>query len=95
MYYQASKNSRNPKGHSLLKFREFCIHTGNPNSASLRLGSVQFRTKLNLVIDQFVGFVVPAVQLTDLFTDFLGRMLGSKLSHSLEVYLTACWGHIK
>ena len=41
------------------------------------------------VIDKFV-FTVPAVELTDILADLFGHMLGSKLSHSLEVSLAAC-----
>ena len=39
------------------------------------------------VVDELVLFVVPAVQLSDLLADLLGRMLCVKLSHSLEVNL--------
>ena len=69
----------------MLRFGSVC--TGNPNSASLRLGSVRtgnsnfitFRLssvkfhamKFYLVVDQLIGFVVPAVQLTDLSTNLL------------------------
>ena len=48
--------------------------------------------RFELVVDELAALVVPAVQLTDLCADFLRRMLGSKLSHSLEVNLTACRG---
>ena len=40
-----------------------------------------------LVVDELVLFVVPAVQLSDLLADLLGRMLCVQLSHSLEVNL--------
>ena len=46
------------------------------------------------VVQQFL-LTIPAVQLTDLLTDLLRRMLGSKLSHSFEVNLTACRAHIQ
>ena len=48
-----------------------------------------------LVVDQLVSFVVPAVKLSDLLADNFGGVLGVELSHSLEVYLLACGGHIK
>ena len=47
-----------------------------------------------LVVQQFL-LAVPAVQLTDLLADFLRGMLGSFLSHSLEVNLTASRAHIQ
>ena len=40
----------------------------------------------SLIIDKLV-LVAPAVELSDLLADLLGRMLSVKLSHSLEVYL--------
>lgn len=72
-----------------------------PDCPSLKkqFRQVQSPLRLNLpdtlVIDQFILFVVPAIQLTDLFTDFLCRMLAGKLSHRLKVNLLAGWGHIK
>ena len=48
-----------------------------------------------LVVNEFILFIVPAVELADLLADLLGRMLGSKLSHSLEVYLASGRGHIQ
>ena len=47
-----------------------------------------------LVVDQFI-LTVPAVQLTDLLTNLLRRMLRSQLTHSFEVNLTAGIGHIQ
>ena len=40
------------------------------------------------VVDELI-LVAPAVQLPDLFTDLLCRMLSRKLSHSAEVRLAA------
>lgn len=40
-----------------------------------------------LVVDELLVIVVPAVELSDLLTDLLRRMLSVELSHSLEVYL--------
>ncbi len=46
------------------------------------------------VVQQFL-LTIPAVQLTDLLTDLLRGMLGSFLSHSFEVNLTASRAHIQ
>ena len=68
---QRSRPSEIP-GVLIFKLRLSSACAGNPNSAMLRLGSAQFRNaKLCLVVDQLIGFVVPAVQLTDLSTDLL------------------------
>ena len=48
-----------------------------------------------LVIDEFVFFVVPAVKLSNFFTNLFCWMFSCKLSHSLEVNLTTSRGHIK
>lgn len=40
-----------------------------------------------LVVDELLVIVVPAVELSDLLTNLLRRMLGMELSHSLEVNL--------
>lgn len=40
-----------------------------------------------LVVDELFVIVVPAVELSDLLTNLLRRMLGMELSHSLEVNL--------
>ena len=50
---------------------------------------------LNLIINQLIALVIPAIKLADLLTYLLGGMLSGKLSHSLEVGLSACRGHIK
>ena len=46
------------------------------------------------VVDELV-LTVPAVKLTDLLTDLLGGVLSVKLTHSLEVNLSACGRHIE
>mgnify|MGYP000181727708 CR=1 FL=1 len=40
-----------------------------------------------LVVDELLVIIVPAVELSDLLTNLLRRMLSVELSHSLEVYL--------
>ncbi len=40
-----------------------------------------------LVVDELLVIVVPAVELSNLLTNLLRRMLSVELSHSLEVYL--------
>ena len=40
-----------------------------------------------LVVDELLVIIVPAVELSDLLTNLLRRMLSMELSHSLEVYL--------
>ena len=43
-----------------------------------------------LVVDELIFFVIPAVKLSNFFTNLFCWMFSSKLSHSLEVYLTTC-----
>ena len=76
--------------------KEFPMKQKNRTAAKLQQPCIRFPIlEKRLVVDQLIVLVVPAVKLTDLFADFLRRMLGSKLSHSLEVYLTTCRGHIQ
>ena len=46
------------------------------------------------VVDELI-LVAPAVQLADIRAHSLARMLGSQLSHSLEVNLTSSRAHIQ
>ena len=46
----------------------------------------------DLVVDQLLIILVPAVQLPDIFTHRFARMLRCSLTHHLEVNLTA--GHV-
>ena len=78
------------------KFQGISYYTKNRTAANLQQPCIRFPIfEKRLVVDQLIILVVPAVKLTDLCADFLRRMLGSKLSHSLEVYLTTCRGHIQ
>ncbi len=43
----------------------------------------------DLVVDQLLIILVPAVQLPDIFTHRFARMLRCSLTHHLEVNLTA------
>lgn len=77
-------------------FQRISYYTKNRTAANLQQPCIRFPIlEKRLVVDQLIVLVVPAVKLTDLCADFLRRMLGSKLSHSLEVYLTTCRGHIQ
>ena len=53
-----------------------------------------YNNRSGLVVDQLI-FSVPAVQLSDLLTNNLSRMLGSQFSHCTEMRLSARRRHIQ
>ena len=42
----------------------------------------------NLIVDELVILIVPAIELTDLFAYLFRRVLTGQLTHGFEMYLT-------
>ena len=65
--------------------------------ASLMRGASCFTLTLPdpSIVDQFVFFVVPAVEFSDLFAYLLGGVFAGKFSHGLKVHLFSGGGHIQ
>ena len=84
---------RKPATH--LYFHDILKRQPHKNLVSFVRLSLTLSIKTDLVVDQLVLFIVPAVQFAYFLANLLRRMFRCKLSHCTEVSLSACIRHIK